>query len=358
MSIEATTAVNRLVPYFYPKSFFNMTELEIKKWAESVVAQLIRIITENAGYGEWTQQRQNSIQLQVKKYLGTQLLPTGEIPPYSVLGRLSQWVGPTLESAFAAGAGAAGDELYVAGITSFYKINVGQLDALVQDTFDSLAQSVQQAEMDLGKRLNQWKYAKMRSLAKERILSSAVKGKNFFTTGQELADDLRTNGIMGFVDKAGKKWTLETYTTMLVRTKLKETHSAGFIDQYNNIPRAVMPKLIQIGYTDYTTKHMKDDSCAPYQKQQYFALNSADAKEYKLPLLKHAPPFHPNCEHIIRSYIPRSAVDYEEHQKRLKNVQERHANIHEQVRSGAITLKDANSLLLKGLQALNATVVM
>jgi hypothetical protein len=346
-----------LSPYYYPTNFFQMSEAAIKKWAEGIVGQIIRIIDEQGGGGEWSQGRHNAIMLQVKKFLGTSLMPDGSISPYSVLGRLEAWVATTTESAFASGAVAAGEQLYVAGVTSMYTLNEAQLKVLISDTFGSLAQSVEQTEKDISRRLNMWKYATLRSRTKAQMLRGILKGENMFVTAKELAADLNKNGIVGFTDKAGKRWNLESYAAMVVRTKMKETHTAGFLDSYMAVPNSVMPKLVEIRHTMYADKH-KDDSCRPYQEQRYWALNAQDGKKYKLPVLKKAPPFHPQCEHLLTAYVPRSEKRSAEHARRLENVQARHASVRERVRSGEINEGQANSLLLRGLQALNATVTI
>ena len=74
-----------------------------------------------------------------------------------------------------------------------------------------------------------------RKLALEQILRQEAAGKPWIKSSQDLVKELETNGITGFTDKAGRKWSMQTYGNMAVRTTARQAEVAALLtsDEYD-----------------------------------------------------------------------------------------------------------------------------
>lgn len=74
-----------------------------------------------------------------------------------------------------------------------------------------------------------------RKLALEQILRQEAAGKPWIKSGQDLVKELETNGITGFTDKAGRKWSMQAYGNMAVRTTARQAEVAALLtfDEYD-----------------------------------------------------------------------------------------------------------------------------
>ena len=61
-----------------------------------------------------------------------------------------------------------------------------------------------------------------RKLALEEILRQEASGKPWIKSSQDLVKEMETNGITGFTDKAGRKWSMQAYGNMAVRTTARQ----------------------------------------------------------------------------------------------------------------------------------------
>lgn len=74
-----------------------------------------------------------------------------------------------------------------------------------------------------------------RKLALEQILRQETAGKPWIKSSQDLVKELETNGITGFTDKAGRKWSMQAYGNMAVRTTARQAEVAALLtsDEYD-----------------------------------------------------------------------------------------------------------------------------
>lgn len=74
-----------------------------------------------------------------------------------------------------------------------------------------------------------------RKLALEQILRQEAAGKPWIKSSQDLVKELETNGITGFTDKAGRKWSMQAYGNMAVRTTARQAEVAALLtsDEYD-----------------------------------------------------------------------------------------------------------------------------
>lgn len=102
---------------------------------------------------------------------------------------------------------------------------------------------------------------------------------------QQLADRLTKQGVTGFVDKAGKKWTLASYSKMAVTTVANHAVNAGTIDTM----RSRDFDLVEINSVPNPSK-----VCAPHEGVIY----SISGNHPTYPKLEDGPPYHPGpCRH-------------------------------------------------------------
>lgn len=119
---------------------------------------------------------------------------------------------------------------------------------------------------------------------------------------QMVLDDLAKSGITGFIDGAGRGWSLESYAEMAVRTGTMKASTAGHMDtlKENGLD------LVIVSDTGSSC-----ELCQPFEGQ-VFSL-SGDSDEY--PPFSEAEEgglFHPNCRHQASAYQPGITRDYPE----------------------------------------------
>ena len=74
-----------------------------------------------------------------------------------------------------------------------------------------------------------------RKLTLEQILRQEAAGKPWIKSSQDLVKEMETNGITGFTDKAGRKWSMQAYGNMAVRTTARQAEVAALLtsDEYD-----------------------------------------------------------------------------------------------------------------------------
>jgi hypothetical protein len=110
-----------------------------------------------------------------------------------------------------------------------------------------------------------------------------------------------TDATTGFVDKAGRRWSLEAYTRMVARTTTREAMTSAVVDQMQQAGS----DLITI--SEHPTEA---DICTEYAGKTW-SLNGLTPGYEQIDQL---PPFHPNCIHIV---LPAEA-NFDEFEKQLQ----------------------------------------
>lgn len=74
-----------------------------------------------------------------------------------------------------------------------------------------------------------------RKLALEQVLRQEAAGKPWIRTSEDLIKEMETNGITGFTDKAGRRWSIQAYGNMAVRTTARQAEVAALLssDDYD-----------------------------------------------------------------------------------------------------------------------------
>lgn len=103
---------------------------------------------------------------------------------------------------------------------------------------------------------------------------------------RRLLEEGVTDAVTGFVDRRGRRWSLDSYAAMAVRTTTREATTAGTANRLRDHGLDLV--------TVSTHKHPADE-CTPFEGNTYSL--TGDHPTY--PALKVRPPFHPNCAHVL-----------------------------------------------------------
>ncbi len=164
-------------------------------------------------------------------------------------------------------------------------INAEAIKALVDETALAFADSITALSRSSRQFLN--------DTIKQQLNLTIAQGKLTGDTRKMISDSvkqrLEDNGLSALKDKAGKRWSFETYSEMLVRTKAVEARNQGLAN-----------KMVQYGYdlVQVTSSGSKHLACARWEGKILSVSGStpgyptlADAQNDGL--------FHPNCVHAI-----------------------------------------------------------
>lgn len=113
----------------------------------------------------------------------------------------------------------------------------------------------------------------------------------------DVKSQLADNGLSVLVDKSGRKWSLDTYSDMLVRTKAVEARNYGLSNQ-----------MLSMGYdlVQVSNSGSSHPACAEWEGQILSLTGQTDG----YPTVDEATDsglFHPNCEHAINVITPELA---------------------------------------------------
>lgn len=132
------------------------------------------------------------------------------------------------------------------------------------------------------------------------------------TTPEPVSQDafrrrLVKEGRTAFVDKAGRRWSLDTYTKMHLRTVTAEAQNQGA----RNLILARDFDVVEIGHPG---RYEKDPKCDDHHLKKYSLTGRSD---YPVMSEDDMPPFHPYCEHFVR-LAPEAVAERRRSQKRRK----------------------------------------
>lgn len=140
------------------------------------------------------------------------------------------------------------------------------------------------------------------------IAEGKLTGEARRTVSAAVKKAIEDKGITALVDKAGKNWTFENYSKMLVRTKAVEARNQGLIN-----------RMLTSGYdlvqvSNHRTSHKE---CAAWEGK-ILTMTGATPVGTVLPggytvaatynQAAQAGLFHPNCEHAVNVLVPSLAA--------------------------------------------------
>jgi hypothetical protein len=136
-------------------------------------------------------------------------------------------------------------------------------------------------------------YAKAGRRASMRALLGAEGSPRAATA--DLARDLRRRGVTGFVDRAGKRWRLDSYAEMAVRTVTREAVVQGSMDRMASHG---------VDLARVSAHGSSCSVCLPWEGRLISL--SGSVSEYQGEAVADAsmvPPYHPRCKHSLSPVV-------------------------------------------------------
>lgn len=209
----------------------------------------------------------------------------------AVSGRPEDPAGPAwdvVRSAYRTGSERALRGAVIAGEQSFGGIHLDTARQL----FEALVDSLRNATEYVGRKVDD----EFRKATLEQTLQGAIQGKTRREQSAAIVEDLRSQGVKAFRDRAGREWSLANYAAMSARTTAREAHTQG------TITRLAENGLDLVKISD----HVQDekDVCTTHEGKIYSISGQSD--QYP-PALGNLPPYHPNCKHVATPFVERFA---------------------------------------------------
>jgi hypothetical protein len=109
-----------------------------------------------------------------------------------------------------------------------------------------------------------------------------------------LRERLQAGGVVAFTDRSGRRWDLERYARMVVRTTSSEALSQGVASRM----LAGGLDIVDVIYPAAEHYHREGgkEACAPYHGRTF----SLTGRTPGYPVLDRLPPWHPMCRHMIK----------------------------------------------------------
>lgn len=158
---------------------------------------------------------------------------------------------------------------------------------------DSLVASLQGARSTVGRHAQDVFAREGRKQVMRALLGAEGSQK---TASQRLANELATQGKTGLIDRAGRRWSLQRYADMAVRTVTREAVVQGSLNRM----AAHGINLARV------SRHANSCTiCQPWEGR-LFSLDGETSSYQGEPVATRdampnsGPPFHPNCRHTVQ----------------------------------------------------------
>lgn len=169
----------------------------------------------------------------------------------------------------------------------FSQYNKRAVSAMVADTSEAFAQAMQ----GLGRSVRGLTSRAVQQEIKESIAQGVLSGDTRKTIVAKVKQQIRDEGLEALRDRSGKKWTIDRYADMLVRTKMVEARNTGLANQM----LANGNDLVQV-----SVNGSSHEGCAQFEGEVLSITGETDGYT-SLDDAKAGGLFHPNCKHTINA---------------------------------------------------------
>lgn len=194
------------------------------------------------------------------------------------------------QAASAVSAGAATSLVEAVQGVQFSMIAKDTVDALITDTYEDLLSATQHMEKKLKQVVRQEVGEVIRQRSIQRYGRNTMR-KDIVNnlTKKGLSQRVKEDGFIGIIDKLGRKWDLNRYADMVVRTKLQQAHTEGV--RVSGIEKGVDTAVI--------SSHNAPDACGKYEGM-IISLNGLTPGLLTYDEIRKSNEcFHPNCGHSV-----------------------------------------------------------
>ena len=169
--------------------------------------------------------------------------------------------------------------------TEFGQIHKEAMETLIEDAYLDFANGIEGV-----KRAGREFISEMVKLKiNERIVVGAIKGEGVYKIKREVKKLVEKRGFTALIDRGGKRWKIDRYAEMLVRTHMIKANNAGTVNRLleNEV------ELVEMSHHASSCP-----TCQPYEGK-VFSLTGKHKEHGRAPDL----PIHPNCRHSFLPYI-------------------------------------------------------
>lgn len=213
------------------------------------------------------------------------------------------WSKRATVAAYTAGVSQAQQQMVAAGVAI-----LPDLGGIHQPAMKIFAEKVRSRLMDVCTLAGRTTVDIYRAASLEASMVGSVAGyETWQQARRKILEEVTGRGIFGFVDRAGKKWSMKTYAEMLSRTALMEVHNEAQWREF----RAHDEDLIVISFHTGTCPR-----CAPWAGK-VLSLTGQTSGYPTLDDAKAGGLFHPRCRHASALYIPDEDETPEETERRM-----------------------------------------
>lgn len=222
---------------------------------------------------------------------------------------VEKWVQREIPQYYRDGANVAVQDLRALGVDiskskNFAVINAEAIKALTDEVALAFAQSITAISRNSRQLLNDALKQQLNAIIAEGKLTGETRKAISGSVRQAIKD----KGITALTDKAGKKWTFENYSRMLVRTKAVEARNQGLAN-----------RMLTSGYdlVQVSNHRSSHKECAVWEGK-ILSLTGSTPEGTVLPggfvvaatynQAAQAGLFHPNCEHAVNVIVPELAA--------------------------------------------------
>lgn len=202
-------------------------------------------------------------------------------------GASSQWAAEAIQAIYTAAVEEARGELGISVSGQFGTVHQQAAQILAETSYSRIADVLTMT----GRQVTDiWRQVQL----SQNLNGGALGYETWRKTRDKLLASLQEGGITAFVDRAGKKWNLKAYASMLSRTELMNVHNEAKKTEFLEHGEDLV----------IVSEHPQScEKCAPWQNR-VLSLTGATKGYPTLDEAKEAGLFHPNCRHAYTLWIP------------------------------------------------------
>lgn len=194
----------------------------------------------------------------------------------------------------------------------FSQLSRETVNKILEDTFSDLLSATQLTSKRTKQIVRRVVAEQMKvDMARARGRKIMKKGLIEELTKQGLSKSIKEEGFVGIVDSRGRKWKLNRYVDMVVRTKYKQARVEGMRTQ-----------ALEDGYDlAQVSSHGAKDSCRNYEGMIISMNGQTRGYPTYQELRSSNKIFHPNCKHTIFPIRNESVLSDEERQDSKEKIE-------------------------------------
>lgn len=122
-----------------------------------------------------------------------------------------------------------------------------------------------------------------------KMAEGSLRGEALRQIKSMVKNEILENGLEALIDKSGRKWSLDRYTEMLIRTKTVEARNRGLINRLLENEQDLVQVSDHVGECEL---------CSPWEGK-ILSMTGKTKGYTTLEVARQSGLFHPNCRHAI-----------------------------------------------------------